>query len=379
MTNRVLRAVFSTLLGAGLCLGLSPDAGHADDRVAPEKMTLEKLRALNAANREAVATATLELTVSETYRERPGGEQAARERMTDALLRTRETVLESAVNSGASERALERIQRDFDERLEAVGAAMVVRHLNQDVRVARTSRIDFAMRQARFDDQDLRDLVALAAQQGLDEDQRQYNLSQSQSHILKDDQSVTLVRAGNLAVVRASPRFDADLEGAQLGIIPDWVFRGHLKLTLRTVRGDAGSVTLELSGRKAGANAPDFLLELRPEYGYRFTRMVNYGENGEVHRELRASDYRAVDGVMVPFKTQMCRAAYNIPDYHARLQELKSARINQPFEAGIFEIPADYQVQDIRPGAEVSRATTEPAHLQFHQRLLDGHRTPPID
>lgn len=350
------------VLGLGCVLLMPvPAATAGEDQVGPLRdLTVEKLRLVNQANRDALGTAVVQETVSELYRERPGQDQEAADRVTRAYLQMREDLINLAIGAGADERTLERIHETYEARLNSVDGAVVVWRLNRNTRVARTRAVDFGLGQARYDDDDLRDLEALAAKHGLSEDDRRYNLSKTLSEILKPDGSVLLVPAGELAALRTLPRFNQDEEALHFGIVPSWVFDAAEQLKLRTVRAD-NQTCVELTGPVAGQCASKVVVELRPEYEYRLTRLTTYDENGEVAKDFRASGYRPVDGLLVPFETKLRRAGHGFADYFVRQRTVKSVRVNQGIEPGRFKIPAGYHVQDIRVGPpSVPRLPQEP-------------------
>ena len=361
-----LKTFLCTLLTSVLtAVGAFGDGGGS----AP--MTPEEFAAVNSANRQALRTARVSAVISEVFKGRPEEEEEARQRMIDAYARSQDTALESALADGADDQALERIRGVYDRRLNSVDDAMLVRRLNKSLRIARTSQIDFAGQQARYDDTDLRDLVALAAEHGLDQKQRDYNLSGTRCRILKIDRSIDLLQPGDLAVVRGFPHFDSDYEVSHFGIVPDWVFNSGLELSLRIAHAPrrVPGPYIEITGHEPGRDVERVLVEVRAEYNLHLSRMVTYDEKGNVEQELLLSDFRPVETdapapLMLPFKSELHRAAYGIADYFVCRRQVKSIVVNGTLPADSFATPDGYHVQDTRPG--LGPAVPEPIRAQGH-------------
>jgi hypothetical protein len=345
---RIRQIMLSAVVSGVLMMGVNATEACADQAPSVKDITLEKLKAVNQANRAAVTTVVLHETVVESYRERPGEEREARERMTWVWGESRDDAIEWAVAHGANEDSLKSVQQAYEDQLASVEETIVVRQLNKRTAVARTSLVDFVHKQARYDDKDLRDLEELAANHGLNEDAKRYNLSKTRALILRADRSVLLNPAGRAGAVRSRPRFSTDLEASRLGVVPAWVLEGELDLSLKTVRDQRGPC-VQVTGRKPGQTVNKVLVEVRPELGCRLIRLVTYDDEGNVFVEFRASDYRAVDGLLVPFKTETRRTAYGIKDHFVRQRTVESIRVNEPIKAVSFDVPDGYHVQDIRP------------------------------
>jgi hypothetical protein len=322
-------------------------AAGAADVASVDDLTLDQLKAINEANRALLSTVVLRETVRECRREYAGEDQAVRERMMRAYRALRDESINLAKRRDASAGEVRGIQARYAARVNSLDDALTVRHVNKQLLVSRASVIDFGLEQARHDDRDLRDLQGLAAQHGLHQSEQRHNLDQTRYHIFTADQSIMLIPAGKLAVVSSAPCFSADLEASRLGIIPRWVLEGDLQLALRVVQRD-GKAHVEVTGRERGASTNSVLVRVQPELEYRLTRLVRYDDAGQVLEEFTASDYRALDGVLIPFKTEHRHAAHGFPDYLVRRRMVESVRLNEPVSATQFAIPAGYRVQDTR-------------------------------
>jgi hypothetical protein len=317
---------------------------------ASEAPILDAVAAANGRNADGIRTVVVEQTVSERYKERPGEQEESRER----LARWAETQnrLEAAHVQTAPAEIRDRVQQKGAQRLASVDASSRVSQLNKNVKVARN--------RARYDDRDLRDLDRLAAENGLGPE-RMVDLTRSGSQILRVDRSATLKpEAGLLALVLPQPRFDLRGERLSLGIIPSGVFDGALHLEVLR-RGTNSMPEIEVVGRDSQSGHAKVRFAVRPDYGLRLVRWTVYDPDENVVEDFRASDFRRIHGVFIPFRTELRRSAYGVPDYYVRETVVQSARVNVPLTDDFFEIPAAYRVQNIITGDPIYTKRAKPS------------------
>lgn len=351
--NRMWIRVFWFLL---LVAFVQPVAPASNGPV--EEPTLKTLAAANARNADAIHTIVVKQTVVATRKERPGEQEKSREYLTHWA--EEQNRLQTLAAAGAGPDASERIQREQAERLASVDAAVRAWRLNKSVKVARTKSIDFAKGRARRDDRDLRDLERLASDNGLPP-WCMGNLTRSASHILAPDRSTDLKSETQRAVVLPQPRFDARGERLALGIIPAPVFDDGTLLLDVASHGRGSGPDIEVVGRDAKDGRKVLCFAVRPEFGYRLTRWTVYGSDEEPLEDLTASEFKQVDGVFVPFRSELHRSAYGIPSYHVERTTVESVHVNVALADDLFEIPAGYRVQDIVTGGRLYTKPGKPA------------------
>jgi len=312
----------------------------------PPAPTAQEIRAAGETDLQAVGILVMQGRITEDYQTRPNEEQEARQRRHDALTASIERTIQMAAERGATEEQIARIRTRLTERLNDGDSAMIVAQLNKHLRIERTATIDPTLKRARYDDRDLRDVDALMAAHGLNENDR-VSLSKTVGRILLEDREITMHPSVGLAVVSRIPKFKTDDVARRLGIIPPPFFERGYEFQVAQVQ-QQGTTIVRITGTRPGRTTPTVLIETRPDQRYRMTRLVRYDENGEVAEEYLPSNYQPEDGILVPRRTEQRVAGYESSSYCIRIRTVTRVRFNQQIDPTRFEVPSECFVQDTR-------------------------------
>ena len=319
----------------------------AGDGAGAPAVSLARLEQLNRGNAEQVRTAVVTEIVTHRVHALPDQEDNARLRLTEAITQQGELSTQQAVAGGASKAALGRLDEDQADELASIDRALLVSRLNRSRVTRRVRTIDFQNSRARYDDADLRDLDLLVAQHGLTGSERD-SLDQSASLLLRADYpGIRLVpHVGRLAIIGVGPRYDADGELCNFGIIPSWAFLDEYKTELSASE-NGEAPTIQLVGHDHGCIL--FVIVVRPDLGFRMTHLTTFDAAGAVAEEFSASDFREIEGAFVPFRTLKRRAREGVADYSLRHRSVQSVSLNAPLRDAeeSFAIPPEYRIRDI--------------------------------
>jgi len=260
-------------------------------------------------------------------------------------LETNERAVQAAAAAGVPQAQLQRMEAATAGQIDQIDAVLAVEVANAKTVIRRTTTLDLPGRRVRRDDEDLRDLETLAREHSLDQWQRM-SLTRTQSIIANGDkpQIVLHPHVNRLATILPSRRLQPQHELRNLGVIPAWVFEGNYELEYRAP-GDAKEV--QIVGREPGAGPSTIVVNVAPDLAFAMTGYTIYKDD-KVVEEWGASDFRAVSGVFIPFKTRHA-LSYSRPGEYIAEREVEQVRINEPLPDGdaTFAIPKDYRVSDL--------------------------------
>lgn len=323
-------------LTVGLLCFAAP-AGAAAQQVDPE---VDRIRTANLAIQARIRTALMREVLHET---RYFSLDEKRMQRTQQLVEARHESARAAAASGLSPdqvRALELRPADIDH----LEDTLRVESLNASTSVRRMTALKTVGPRIRRDDHDLRDLDSLAREHSLDTSQRM-SLTRSRSVIMDGDRPEVVLHhhAGRLATLMPFRDLHLESELRKFGVIPPWVFGGEYSLTCET---PAGSTEVRLVGRVAGSDGPAIVVDVSPELGYAMTGFTLW-RDGRVVDQYRASDFREIDGVFVPFKSRRV-LSHSRPEQFVAERSVEEVRINQALADGeIFSVPGNYRLSDL--------------------------------
>lgn len=289
----------------GFWLGaIANAAGLAED---PGRITLEDVRAAHAARADSIRTLVIDEIV-QTHRTRsPDDLERLRQTMEDRVLRQRERLLGDPSCEPLAPEELIKLEIRVREEVntELPDQVLAVTHANADLRTREKATIDFARQRSCREQRDLRDLARLARENSIPESQLR-NLTATRTLIDTASYSIIVNDDATLATVLRGSTTPIEHRRALLGIASPRMLAGTLPTTVQP-RGD-GTIAVQAKMRDSEQVAFELTLQNAP--GYPMTKLVQYGADGALVRELRLSDYRVVHGgVALPYHSEFLQTS----------------------------------------------------------------------
>lgn len=97
-------------------------------------------------------------------------------------------------------------------------------------------------------------------------------------------------------------------------------------------------------GRDLDTKKVAFDVTLRSDLDFLMTRFRRYDDDGDVIELFSASDFRRVEGVLVPFHITRRFSREGVSDYLVEETSLQSIKLNVELPDKLFEMPKDVRV-----------------------------------
>lgn len=322
-------------------------AVHIADAQSPRTsspLTVEIIQKQNAQISTQLRSAVITETIKEKWKFAETIEQH-RMLQTQAVLDGRDSLVRQAQAANATPERLNEILSNADVQLEELQFHLQVAELNGDFVLRRTTTLDVSGRRLRRDDRDLRNLDQLVRVHGLNASQRK-SLDKTSSLIaIRDEPEVRLhpPAIGALATIHDNRTLSIEKELLKFGVIPSSLM--GLASTLE-VSQDPRAGEVQIVGRDGNGKIA-LEISLSPSNRHAMTRYAIV-KSGVIVEEFLASDFRAINGVSIPFATRQTFSQQS-PEYCVVERRVESARINEPIEKAneVFSIPKDYRIQDL--------------------------------
>ncbi len=305
---------------------------------------VSRIRSGVSARQTLLRTAVVISQVSETRK----FEEIEDQRHADRVARVHEQheiQLREARALAADAARLEQISQQKAYQLEEAESLRLLEKLDSSVRLRRTVTLDLPNGLARHDDEDLRDVAALAREHNLSHDRR-LTLDKTGSVIQRRDGNEVRIlppAAGRFAMVMPGQTFKLETELMHLGVLPSRFVDGSFNLTARSLP-DQGLV--ELTGRSRSDGPPDFVATLAPTEDYALRAMVVY-HDGRAAWEIHNADFRFEGGLFIPYETRRL-VHYQIAGFLTEQRRVMRAEINLllPNGEATFQVPEDVRLID---------------------------------
>lgn len=312
----------------------------------------EEILRQNSAHAAALETL---IVVERVTHQRHVGNQEQGERddlLRERCLAARDSVLEGERARGTTASELSGLEATWADRCGRLEMSLrVVNRLNDKWEIRREAQIDLRGQRARYDDEDLRPIAALAAEHGLDVG-HQIDLSKSGTLIVDSHARLwwpALKASLPVGAVRTDGQcFSLGEQLLKLGILPrevvDEADSYHLA-PLETV----GPKCYLLTGTKNGV--PVFLAAVDEALEWRLRTLVRFHPNGGVREEWNISDYRREHDVWTPYSVDKRRTvglAYSWTENYRVESVVLNAALDDP--DNLFRLPAHVTVVDMTWG-----------------------------
>lgn len=312
----------------------------ADSAQATPPEALRSLKAKTDRQTPELRGLVLSEVVAVSVKERPVEEAKHYGAVADEILRQRTIALEHSDSKEALEATLAR----YDERLARLDRDKYIRQLNREYSVSRTRTIDLQQERMRLEDVDLRDIQRIMEDHGLEE-RDETPLSKSQIAVIDKEKFVRLFPEHKLAGILIMPGYDDSDVRIELGMAPAWLWEAR-EASIETSETEPPTITI--SGVHPTRDQR-FRAVLRKDLGNLVSRLTLFLPDGGIAYDFEAMEFRDFDGFTFPSRTRTSRGVSDMVDFRVEVRSVQNVQVERELAETLFEIPAEFYVQDTRP------------------------------
>lgn len=236
------------------------------------------------------------------------------------------------------------INATFDDRVSRLDTAILIKNLNGNARLSRSTWVDFGNERSRLEQTDLRNVAQIADTYDFSALDR-LALDQTKTTISLCDRTIEVLSRSEppLALIKPLPRFDESYHSLRVGTVPSWAFLGDFdRFTV------ANGEEVILQGRSRQGTPVIFSITVSPELDLSVTKLMLWID-GAVSQSVELGSYRAVNGRFIPMSASLQRRGSSASGFCTETVLVSEVGTNVSVSDTIFELPQGMAVQDLRP------------------------------